>query len=154
MKLRACKWNKRISDLTSYCALLKLMELALDESKHKAGLAHSWLSQQDQFELADLIARVGPVGPGRSSPIGHDSGQCPLLLLAHSRTHCSSNSYKDFRKWRNENFHTDHWRPGFSIRVLRPVKFWKAKSGVHFALMKMEMYLLWYSLRKTWVKLF
>ena len=43
--------------LTSYSGLLELVKLSLDEAQHQAGLAHRHVSQQNQFELADLGLR-------------------------------------------------------------------------------------------------
>ncbi len=42
---------------TSNGGLLKLIKLALTEAQHQAGLADSHVSQQHQFELADLGLR-------------------------------------------------------------------------------------------------
>lgn len=61
--------------LTSNGALLKLVELAFDETQHQTGLAHRRLPQQHQFELADLIRYGGPVGPGRSSAASGHRGE-------------------------------------------------------------------------------
>ena len=71
--------------LTSYCALLELVELALDEAQDQTGLAHGRLPQKHQLELADLVAGVGPVGACRSSPVGHDLCQSPhSVSLTHT----------------------------------------------------------------------
>ena len=57
--------------LTSYCALLKLMELSFDKAKHKTGLANRRLPEQDQLKLANLVCRIRPIGSRSSSAIGH-----------------------------------------------------------------------------------
>ena len=62
------------SRLTSDGGLLKFIKLALDKSKHKAGLPHCHIPQQHQFELADLGLGQAPI---RSTiPTGaHDGGK-------------------------------------------------------------------------------
>lgn len=59
--------------LTSDGALLVLMELALDEAQHQAGLSHCRFPQQHQLELADLVARRRAVGPRCSASPCHST---------------------------------------------------------------------------------
>lgn len=61
------RWRKVKENLTPDGTLLKFMELALYETKHKARLANSRLPQKHQFKLADLIPSVWPVGSCCSS---------------------------------------------------------------------------------------
>lgn len=42
---------------TSYGRFLELIKLSLNKSQHQAGLAYSHVTQQHQFELADLGLR-------------------------------------------------------------------------------------------------
>lgn len=94
-----------------------------------------------------LLPALGPLGRVAPPRLAMTVVNVPFFFW-HTRTHCSSNSYKDFRKWRNENFHIDHWPSGFFILVLRPVKFWKTSTGILLVLIKTEIYLLRYTLCK------
>lgn len=55
--------------LTSYGCFLELIKLAFDEPQHQAGFAYSHVTQQHQFELANLGLRQGAVGAD-STPSG------------------------------------------------------------------------------------
>lgn len=59
--------------LTSYRALLKLMELAFDEAEDQTGLAHGGLSEQHEFELTDFVAGcIWPIGSRSAASSCHD----------------------------------------------------------------------------------
>lgn len=89
---RDTQWNRlsaevllplfsRRSALTSYRALLKLMELALDKAQHQAGLADRRLAQQHQFELTDFVAGcVWPIRSCSTASSCHDPVTNHLLL--------------------------------------------------------------------------
>lgn len=55
--------------LTSYGCFLELIKLSFDKPQHQAGFAYSHVTQQHQFELANLGLRQGAVGAD-STPSG------------------------------------------------------------------------------------
>lgn len=98
------KGNKNAICFTSYCTLLKFVKLPFDEPQHQTGLPHRWLSKQHQFELADFVASIGPIGSRSTTPTCHNL-DAPLLGKDWNmfQTREPQNNHQRHQKWVKES---------------------------------------------------